>query len=199
MKKLLYLIFLLGALLGPVYYIWATYASGGTIMEKTVYSREIDLGDFKYRSESIREEGTWRRPVTLNLSPGNNPYRLIARSNYVISRTIGSRSTGFDFTLTNGRQTVWENTAHFNARKVKRGTIRIADSETVVEIFSVDEPGDYTLHVAFSNTATLPIKNLTLELKGNVRIPIPAVYITGIGFLLVGIAGLWILESRQKQ
>jgi len=196
LKKATLICFLLGIILGPAYYIAVTQFSGEEVLDTTIYSRELQLSDLSRRT-SIKGEGEWQTPVAVSLSPGDSPYRLLAEASTAATSRF-TRHTIFTVVLEKGGKKIWEEPVDFRAKRKKQRP-KFSSQHQTIKTFSVPEAGTYIINAGFSpdHDAELPVRELQIELRSGVKTPQKAIYVPGIGLLVISFIGLIILAKKK--
>ena len=163
--------FLGGLLLGPGHIVYCLYFSGASAAEHLWTPGE---------------------EVTFSLSPEQNPLRLNAHFVAVPPRGVGksSRRTNYEGELRGPRGTLWSAPFGVSYTREKGAATKAQfedglSSTTNIQLFSVDQAGEYTFVAQQSGERRLNVRSITLELRENVAEVNTAIAGTGCALAVI--------------
>jgi hypothetical protein len=187
------LLILVGLVLGPGYYAWATFASGSKVVEQRLGEKggrwTLPSGDVMRFSKANAF-----KPVELALDPAMNTVGLV-----LVFEVVGDvrmepvRSNAYQALLLADGTSVVEKQV-----TIGRGTELGPDQRRSELVATVDvpAPGTYTFVLEESAPPELPLAGITLEVRRHVvRARMEVVWL-GVALLVAGVLGIFFATRR---
>jgi hypothetical protein len=195
MNKLIWLMIFAGILLGPVYYLYARYASGSVVQKHVLRGRDTT-------SDGRLAKPSWHSDIKMELSPAMNPiaFDLDHGGDLPPGLKLGSRivSTYRATLLLEGKQ-VWSQTWHygFEGKNLRKNRAPSPIHDDRLRQFNVSRSGEYTFQFTpEKENEALNIRRLTLEVVRNAAMVNMTVVTLGIALLALG-AGIGFYRMQK--
>ena len=199
MKIALSALLMLSILLGPGYYIYCNYFSGSSVRDITVFSQDAKNPDASNNYNNAT--------VMLDLDKTMNPISIIASITY---KNQASRSTGTNYLkyrvmLEHDNSEQWNKSINLvpKPRKKQNNSTTIGSNATtknskVINTFSVQESGEYSLNIKKLDNSKTQVKTFELNVRKNVTSPNMAIVISGIIGFIISIVGFIFIQRLKK-
>ncbi|MEN7972581.1 MAG: hypothetical protein ABFR47_01975 [Verrucomicrobiota bacterium] len=207
MKPTSIILLLLGLIAGPGYYFYCASFSGSPLDRFTVFTQDVsslELG--KVTVQSSGSNAKWNSPVTLELSPEMNPISVNAIIRYMTPASGGMKRTRYTAELTNNAEKLWEESFSISAKREKKdgSTIKINSAmlpkaTTPIKLFSIEEPGQYTLNIEQKGEHDIAVAKLDMALRRNVIVPNMKIVMAGGAALLLAITGFILTKNKKVE
>lgn len=205
MKAISAILLLVGIVLAPGYYFYCAAFSGAALEQITVFTQDVSslkLGNMT--TQSSGSNAKWNSPVTLELTPEMNPISVSAKIRYMKPASRGMKRTRYTAELTNDEGNLWEESFSVSAKRKKKDESTVNSSSamlpsatTPIRSFSVEESGQYTLHVEQNGEHDIAVAKLEMALRRNVIVPNLKIVMAGGIALVLAITG-FVLTKKQK-
>jgi hypothetical protein len=207
MKSISTILLLLGIIAAPGYFFYCSSFSGSSLDKITVFTQDVSslkLGNMTMQSSGSNAK--WNSPVTLELTPEMNPISVNAKIRYMKPASGGMKRTRYTAELTKDEQKLWEESFSVSAKREKKdeSTVKISSAmlpkvTTPIKSFSVEESGQYTLHIEQKGEHDIAVAKLDMALRRNVIVPNMKIVMAGGIALLLAITGLILTKNKKVE
>jgi len=199
MKKVGYILILVGGALGPGYFIWATFFSGREVASSTIFTQEAAAARVGRVRAAVRGGGEWSEPFEVRLGPEMGRIAVIGVAEaFAVPRR--RRTFSVVVTADSDRGELWTESVGFTSGRssssdeseVQRTTIRKR-----VRVFRVSEPGPVRFRFEQGEHARLPVTSVSLSVRAGTHAPRLPIWGAGVLVLLLGFGWLFVAERRE--
>lgn len=178
--------------------VYAKFFSGKKLTEERVFDQSITSMKVGPVTGTTKGDAKWNTPLSLTLDPKMNPIGINADVSYQKPNSRTTQRASYDAQLKLNDQVVWSENFSVSAKRKKddSGSISIGGNSTVVGVktFSVEEAGEYQLHIQPKGNTRLNVEHIDIKVRKNVSSPNLGILIGGwiafalsiVGFIFVG-------------
>lgn len=204
MKQLLGIIFIMGVILCPVYFIYCFFFSGSSIGNYIIFKQDvvpITLGGVRSVTSS---NATWNNPLSLNLDPSMNPVAIKAKVAYVKPFNSIRKSTHYTMHVSKDAEILWEKSFSISAVKKKKDkkTIKLdsllfPNQKMLIKRFAITEQGEYAIDLKQTGENKLTIAEIELIIKKNVLVPNKLILISGFLMIMISVITGFVINKKN--
>lgn len=206
MKATSIAVFLLGLVLCPGYLVYTTMFSGEELVELTLLDRDIKSTSIGGFTSTTSGGNSAKKQQSIHLSPDMNPIRLIAKADYVKTPNIHvTQYSEFELYFSGSQAQLWKEKFTISESEPseddkKKTTINVGGHSSTnksLKIIDIEKADTYSMKLQQLPEQEVKVSKLSIEIRKNVQLVKPAIYITGIAMLALGLIGI-IVGSKKS-